>query len=55
MIVLVGFDIAYATYAMIRFNILPKEGHLKKFKRILVYLITFPKGRLIIDTSYLEH
>jgi hypothetical protein len=30
----------------------PKEGHLKAVNRILAYLKTFPKGRVIIDTSY---
>jgi hypothetical protein len=33
----------------------PREGHLKAVKRILAYLKTFPKGRVIIDTSYLNH
>jgi hypothetical protein len=52
-IVLCRFDIAYATSAMNRFNmLLPREGHLKAVKRILSYLKTFPKGRVIIDTSY---
>jgi hypothetical protein len=54
MIVLGRFDIAYATSAMTRFNMLPREGHLKA-KRILSYLKTFPKGRVIIDTSCPEH
>jgi hypothetical protein len=40
---------------MIRFNMLPREGHLKEVKRILSYLKTFPKGRVIIDTSYTDH
>jgi hypothetical protein len=48
------FDIAYATSAMSRFNMLPREVHLKAVKRILSYLKTFPKGRVIIDTSYPE-
>jgi hypothetical protein len=34
---------------------LPREGHLKAVKTILSYLKTFPKGRLIIDTSYPDH
>jgi hypothetical protein len=51
-IVLGRFDIAYATSAMSRFNMLPREGHLKAVKRILSYLKTFPRGRVIIDTSY---
>jgi hypothetical protein len=40
---------------MSRFNTLPREGHLKAVKRILSYLKTFPKGRVIIDTSYPDH
>jgi hypothetical protein len=55
MIVLGIFDIAYATSNMSRFNMLPREGHLKAVKRILSYLKTFPKGRVIIDTSYSDH
>jgi hypothetical protein len=54
-IVLGRFDIAYATSDMSRFNMLPREGHLKVVKRILSYLKTFPKGRLIIDTTYPDH
>jgi hypothetical protein len=54
-IVLGRFDIAYATSVLSRFNMLPREGHLKAVKRILSYLKTFPKGRVIIDTSYPEH
>jgi hypothetical protein len=54
-IVLGRFDIAYATSAMSRFHMLPREGHLKAFKTILSYLKTFPKGRVIIDTSYPDH
>jgi hypothetical protein len=40
---------------MSRFNILTREGHLKAVKRILSYIKTFPKGRVIIDTSYPDH
>jgi hypothetical protein len=54
-IVLGRFEIVYATSAMSRFNMLPREGHLKAVKRILSYLKTFPKGREIIDTSYPDH
>jgi hypothetical protein len=54
-IVLGIFDIAYATSAMSRFSMLPSEGHLKAVKRILFYLKTFPKGRVIIDTLYPYH
>jgi hypothetical protein len=54
-IVLGRFDIEYATSAMSRFNMLSREGHLKAVKIILSYLKTFPKGRVIIDTSYPDH
>jgi hypothetical protein len=48
-------DVSYATSAMSRFNMLPREGHLKAVKRILSYFKTFPKGRVIIETSYPDH
>jgi hypothetical protein len=54
-VVLGRFDIAYATSAMIKFNMLPRGRHLKAFKRILSYLMTLPKGIVIIDTSYPDH
>jgi hypothetical protein len=50
-IVLGRFDIVYATSARIRFNMLPREGHLKAVKIILSYLKTFLKGRVIIYNS----
>jgi hypothetical protein len=40
--VLGRFDIAYATSAMSRFNMSPREGHMKAIKRLLAYLKTFP-------------
>jgi hypothetical protein len=40
---------------MSKFNMAPREGHLKAAKRILAYLKTFQKGRVIIDTSYPNH
>jgi hypothetical protein len=49
------FDKAYATPAMSRFSMIPRQGDLKAVKRILSYLKTFPKGRVIIDTSYPDH
>jgi hypothetical protein len=48
-IVLGRFDIAYATSAMSRFNMLPREGHLKAVKRILSYLKT-PHTLIILCT-----
>jgi hypothetical protein len=55
LIVLRKFDNAYSTSAMSSFNMAPREGHLKAVKRILSYLKTFPKGRVIFDTSYPNH
>jgi hypothetical protein len=40
---------------MSRFNMLPREGHLNAVKKILSYLKTFPKGRVIIATSYPDY
>jgi hypothetical protein len=37
-IVLGRFDIAYATSAMSRFNMLPREGHLKAVKSLSQYI-----------------
>jgi hypothetical protein len=54
-IILGRFDIAYATSAMSRINMLPREGHIKAVKRILSYLKTFPYGKVIIDISYPDH
>jgi hypothetical protein len=34
---------------------LPREGHLEAVKRILSYLKTFPKWRVIIESSYPDH
>ena len=42
------FDIDYATSAMSRLNMSPREGHLKAAKRILAYLKTFPTGRIML-------
>jgi hypothetical protein len=54
-IVLGRFDIAYTTSAMNRCNMVPRKEYLKEVKRILSYFISFPKGRVIIDTSYPDH
>jgi hypothetical protein len=45
----------YNLPALLRFNISFREGYLKAVKRILSHLKTFPKGRVIIDTSYPDH
>jgi hypothetical protein len=45
------FDIAYATSVMSRFNMLHRDGDLKAVKRILSYIKTFSKGRVIVEIS----
>jgi hypothetical protein len=45
------FDKEYTTSAMSRFNMIPREGHLKAVERILSYLNSFPKRRFTIQIS----
>ena len=49
------YDVQYATCALSRFNMAPREGHLVAAKRILGYLKVYTKGRIIYDTSYPDH
>jgi hypothetical protein len=49
------YDVSYATCALSRFNMAPRIGHLAAAKRILGYLKVHKKGRIIFDTSYLDH
>jgi hypothetical protein len=53
--VLGRLDISYATSAMSGFNVLPREEHLKTVKRILAFLKTFPKVKVIFDIAYPDH
>jgi hypothetical protein len=39
---------------MHRFNMAIREGQLKAVKRILSYLETLPKGRIIVDTAKMQ-
>ena len=55
MIVLGRFDIAYATSAMNRFNMSPREGLMKAVKKILAISQDFLTGRIIVDTTYPDH
>jgi hypothetical protein len=52
LITLGRFDVYYATNVLSRFSMQPREGHLAAAIRILTYVKTFPKGRIVIDTSY---
>ena len=49
------FDVQFATMSLSRFSMAPREGHLKAAQRILTYLKTFSKGRIIMDNSYPDH
>ena len=52
LITLGRFDILYDTNTLSRIAMAPREGHLRAAFRILSYIKTFPKGRIIFDTSY---
>jgi hypothetical protein len=49
------FDVQYATQMMSRFNMAPREGHLEAMKRVFGYLKKFPKGKIVIDSSYRDN
>ena len=55
LITLGRFDVHYATNALSRFGMAPREGHMKAAIKVLSYLKTFPKGRILFDTSYPQH
>ena len=52
LITLGRFDVHYATNSLSRFSMAPREGHLKAAFRILSYIKTFPKGKILFDTAY---
>ena len=49
------FDIFYATNTLSRFMQAPRSGHMAAAERILGYLKTYNKGRIIYDTLYIQH
>jgi hypothetical protein len=53
-IILGGFDIQYATQALSRFSMAPREGHMDAMKRVFGYL-KIPKGWLVIDPGYRDN
>ena len=55
MITLGRFDIHYATGAMARFSMAPREGHLKALLRVFGYLKKFPHGQLLVDPNPPDH
>jgi hypothetical protein len=46
------FDIAYATMALARFSMAPREGHFTAMKRVFGYLRKYAKGRILIDPGF---
>ena len=49
------FDVSYATNVLSRFSMAPREGHLTNAKRVLGYLKSSAKGKLIFDTGFPDH
>ena len=49
------FDVNFATMSLSRFNMAPREGHLRAAIRILDFLKAFPKGTLLLDNTYPDH
>ncbi len=48
------FDIQYATNALARFSMIPREGHKKRTLRLFGYLKHHPKGKTIFDATPLD-
>jgi hypothetical protein len=51
LITLGRLDVNYATQALSRYSMAPRQGHFSAMQRILGYLKKFPKGRIIIDAT----
>ncbi len=49
------FDIAYATMALARHSMAPREGHFKAMQRVFGYLRKHQKGRILIDPGQFDH
>ena len=52
MITLGRFDIAYATSALARFSMSPREGHISALKRVFGYIKRFPGAQILVDTNF---
>ena len=55
MITLGRFDINYATNALSRYSMAPREGHLSAMLRVFGYLKKYFRSKILIDTSYPDH
>jgi hypothetical protein len=49
------FDIAYATMALARYSMAPREGHFKAMQKVFGYHRKYPKGRILIDHGHFDH
>jgi hypothetical protein len=54
MITLGRFDIAYATNAMARFGMKPRQGHLKAMLRLFGYIKKYQNVQLLVDANYMD-
>jgi hypothetical protein len=55
MITLGRFDIHYATGALARFSMAPRQGHIKAMLRVFGYLKKYPHGQILVDPSFPDH
>jgi hypothetical protein len=54
MITLGRFDIAYATNAMARFGMKPRQGHLKAMLHLFGYIKKYQNGQLLVEANYMD-
>ena len=50
-VILGRFDLMYAVVCMARFNMVPREGHLKAMLRVFGYMKGYAKARILVNTS----
>jgi hypothetical protein len=55
LITLGRFDIHYAVQALSRYNMAPREGHIRAAERIFAYLKHHPKGKIVCDPHPPDH
>ena len=49
------FDIQYAVSTLVRYNAMPRQGHVSAVKRIFGYLKKFPKAKSLVDPMLPDH
>jgi hypothetical protein len=55
MITLGRFDIHYATGALARFSMAPRQGHVTAMHRVFGYLKKYPHGKILVDPTFPDH